>query len=41
MNSILAPIGPPILGYVIPAVIFIVSFWVAIGCYRHFTRKMK
>jgi hypothetical protein len=35
------PIGSPILGYIIPAVIFIVSFWVAWACYRHFTRKMR
>jgi len=32
-------IGHPILGVIIPAVVFIVSFWVAWACYRHFSRK--
>jgi len=34
-----APIGHPILGYVIPAIIFAISFWIAWACYRHFSRK--
>jgi hypothetical protein len=34
-------IGHPILGYVIPAVIFAVSFLVAYGLYRHFTQQME
>jgi hypothetical protein len=33
-------IGHPILGYVIPAVIFIVSFLVAYLLYRHFTAQV-
>jgi hypothetical protein len=33
-------IGHPILGYIIPAVIFAVSFLVAFALYRHFTRQM-
>jgi len=35
------PIGPPILGYIIPAFIFLISFMVAWGCYKHFTKKLK
>lgn len=31
-------IGHPILGYIIPAVIFLVSFWVAWACYKHFAK---
>ncbi len=34
-------IGHPILGYVIPAAIFIVSFLVAFLLYRKFTREME
>ena len=34
------PIGHPILGYIIPAVIFLISFCVAWACYRHFSRKV-
>jgi hypothetical protein len=34
-------IGHPILGYVIPAVIFIVSFLVAYLLYRHFTGQVS
>jgi hypothetical protein len=37
--SIAAAIGHPILGYIIPAGIFILSFWVAWACYRHFSKK--
>jgi len=33
-------IGHPILGYIIPATIFAVSFIVAFALYRHFTRQM-
>ncbi len=33
-------IGSPILGYVIPAVIFFVSFLVAYLLYVHFTKQM-
>lgn len=33
-------IGHPILGYIIPAVIFAVSFLVAYALYKHFTRQM-
>jgi hypothetical protein len=33
------PIGHPILGIVLPTLIFAVSFWVAWICYRHFSRK--
>jgi len=36
---IAAAIGHPILGYIIPAAIFIVSFWVAWACYKHFSKK--
>jgi hypothetical protein len=32
-------IGSPILGIIIPAAIFLVSFWVAWACYRHYSRK--
>jgi hypothetical protein len=35
------PIGPPILGIIIPAFIFLISFTVAWACYKHFTKKMK
>ena len=34
-------IGSPIWGYVLPTIIFAVSFWVAWACYKHFTKKMK
>ena len=34
-------IGSPILGYVIPAVIFVISFLVAFLLYRKFTREME
>ncbi len=34
-------IGHPILGYIIPAVIFAVSFFVAYALYKHFTKKME
>jgi len=33
-------IGHPILGYIIPAVIFAVSFIVAYALYKHFTQQM-
>jgi hypothetical protein len=32
-------IGSPILGIIIPAAIFLISFWIAWACYRHFSRK--
>jgi len=34
-------IGHPILGYIIPAIIFAISFFVAYALYRHFTKKME
>lgn len=34
-------IGHPSLGWILPALIFAVSFWVAWACYRHFTKKMQ
>ncbi len=34
-------IGHPILGYFLPAAIFLVSFAVAWGCYKHFSKKTK
>ena len=37
----LTRIGPPILGYIIPAAIFIISFLVAYLLYRHFTKKLE
>ena len=33
-------IGHPVLGYIIPAVIFAVSFLVAYALYKHFIRQM-
>ena len=33
-------IGHPILGYLIPAIIFAVSFFVAYALYKHFTRQV-
>jgi len=33
-------IGHPILGYIIPAAIFAISFYVAYALYKHFTRQM-
>ena len=33
-------IGHPILGYILPAAIFIISFWVAWACFKYFTRKL-
>jgi len=35
------PIGSPILGIIIPAGIFIVSFCIAWVCYKHFTKKIE
>jgi hypothetical protein len=32
-------IGSPILGIIIPAAIFLVSFWIAWACYKHYSRK--
>ncbi len=32
-------IGSPILGVIIPGAIFLVSFWVAWACYKHYSRK--
>jgi hypothetical protein len=34
-------IGHPILGYIIPALIFGISFAVAWALYRHFTREIE
>ena len=34
-------IGHPILGYIIPAVIFTISFLVAFGLYRHFSKQIE
>lgn len=34
-------IGHPILGYIIPAVIFLISFWVAFSLFNKFNKKMK
>ncbi len=34
-------IGPPILGYIIPALIFGISFAVAWALYRHFTKQLE
>ncbi|MBD3385602.1 hypothetical protein GF407_11840 [candidate division KSB1 bacterium] len=34
-------IGHPILGYIIPAAIFIISFAVAFLLYRKFTRELE
>ena len=33
-------IGHPILGYIIPAVVFAVSFIIAYALYRHFSKQM-
>jgi hypothetical protein len=35
-----ARIGHPILGFIIPALIFGISFAVAWALYRHFTQKI-
>jgi hypothetical protein len=32
-------IGSPILGIIIPAAIFLLSFWVAWACYKYYSRK--
>jgi hypothetical protein len=34
-------IGHPILGYIIPAVIFGFSFFIAFYLYKHFTKQMQ
>jgi len=34
-------IGHPILGYIIPFIIFLVSFIVAYKLYKHFTKQME
>ncbi|MBN2357721.1 hypothetical protein JXO59_16535 [candidate division KSB1 bacterium] len=34
-------IGHPILGYILPALIFLISFWVAIGLFIKFNKKIK
>jgi hypothetical protein len=34
-------IGHPILGYIIPAAIFAISFFVAYALYRHFTKQIE
>jgi hypothetical protein len=36
-----AAIGHPSLGYIVPAVVFVVSFWVAWACYKHFRGQAK
>ncbi len=36
-----AAIGHPILGVIIPALIFVVSFWIAWACYKHFSKKRE
>jgi len=33
-------IGHPILGYIIPAAIFIISFWVAFSLFKHFSKRL-
>ncbi len=39
LNLPLLYIGHPILGYIIPALILILSFWVAFSLFRHFTKE--
>jgi hypothetical protein len=43
MTAILAQaatrIGSPLLGYIIPAAVFGLSFYVAFALFRHFTRQ--
>jgi len=34
-------IGSPVLGYIIPALIFAISFLVAFVLYKHFTRQVS
>ncbi len=34
-------IGHPILGYILPALIFLLSFWVAIGLFIKFNKRVK
>lgn len=34
-------IGSPVLGFIIPAVIFALSFFIAFYLYRHFTKKIE
>ena len=34
-------IGHPILGFIIPAAVFVVSFVVAFALYKHFTKQME
>lgn len=34
-------IGSPLLGVIIPAVIFAISFFVAYALYRHFSRQIE
>jgi hypothetical protein len=34
-------IGHPSLGWILPSLIFAVSFWVAWACYKHFTKKLN
>ena len=34
-------IGSPILGYIIPTIIFVVSFFIAYKLYKHFTKQME
>jgi|GEM_PF-2956615 len=34
----LAPVGIPLLGYIIPTIIFIISFVVTWALYRHFSK---
>jgi hypothetical protein len=34
-------IGHPILGYIIPTIIFLISFIVAYRLYKHFTKQIE
>ena len=41
LTQVTQRIGSPILGVIIPAAIFTISFVVAYLLYKHFTRKLK
>lgn len=41
LAQVVERIGSPILGVIIPAAIFTISFVVAFLLFRHFTRKLK
>lgn len=34
-------IGSPVLGYVIPAVVFLFSFFIAFYLYKHFSKQLE